>query len=66
MVEDRPRDSGEHDALDDELVSKLGPPPTFRLDDRDPARRAAGFLVAVMMGLVLWLLIGLLVLVIFY
>lgn len=58
-------DSGEHDALhDDELVARLGPPPSetvFYLN-RDPAARAAGWLTAVLASLVLWFLIGLAVL----
>lgn len=66
LIEDRQGDSGEHDALDDELVARLGPPPTFHLDGRDPAARAAGWLVAVMAALVFWLLIGLVVLVLFF
>lgn len=54
-------DSGEHDALDDELVARLGPPPVIHLD-RDPAARAAGWLCAILAGLILWLLVGLAVL----
>lgn len=62
-------DSGEHAALDlpddddfdDELVSRLGPT-VYHLDRRDPAARAAGWLCAILAGLVLWLFVGLAVL----
>jgi hypothetical protein len=55
-----PDDSGEHD-FDHELVARLGPT-VYHLDGRDPAARAAGWLCAILAGLVLWLLIGLAVL----
>lgn len=53
-------DSGEHD-FDDELVARLGPT-VYHLDRRDPAARAAGWLCAILAGLVLWLFVGLAVL----
>lgn len=60
-----PDDSGEHAALDVPDPAIFGPPAVFYLDRRNPAERAAGWLVVVLVTVVLWLLLGLALLVLF-